>query len=85
MIAGDWTTIASPACNGGQITLKAPFVNNTIDPTSYSAVALRTLEHLPTPTDACGQVQFGIEPSINEDISIGKVARPACLPARKST
>ena len=70
----DWTTIASPACNGGrQITLRAPFVNNKIDPKSYSPVALRTLEHLPTPTDPCGLVQFGIKPSTNEDLSIGKV------------
>src|SRR5262249_6601500 len=57
MVAGDWTTIASPACNGGrQISLRAPFNNNKIDTALYSAVALRTLEHLPTPTDPCGQV-----------------------------
>ena len=31
MDTGDFTTFASPACNGGkQITLKAPFVNNVI-------------------------------------------------------
>src|SRR5581483_10343602 len=35
MLAGDFTAFASPACNGGrQITLKAPFVNNRIDPSS---------------------------------------------------
>src|SRR5438552_6407900 len=33
MYAGDFTAIASPACNAGQqITLRAPFVNNRIDP-----------------------------------------------------
>ena len=74
MVAGDWTTITSPVCNGGrQITLRAPFVNNKIDPAMYSAVAMRTLEHLPTPSDPCGQVQFGIKPITNEDISIGRV------------
>jgi carboxypeptidase family protein len=74
MVAGDWTTITSPACNGGrQITLRAPFQNNIIDPRLYSPVSLRTLEHLPVPTDPCGQVQFGIIPSTNEDIGIGKV------------
>src|SRR5712692_427646 len=37
MLAGDWTTFASPACNGGrQITLRAPFVNNRTDPALYS-------------------------------------------------
>ena len=33
MIAGDFTALASPACNGGtQVTLRAPFVNNRVDP-----------------------------------------------------
>src|SRR5947199_2158337 len=33
MLAGDFTAITSPACNAGrQITLRAPFVNNRIDP-----------------------------------------------------
>ena len=30
MLAGDWTAFTSPACNAGrQLTLRAPFVNNT--------------------------------------------------------
>src|SRR5205809_4768483 len=41
MLAGDFTSIASAACNGGrQITLRAPFVNNRIDPAQFSTVAL---------------------------------------------
>jgi hypothetical protein len=33
MLAGDFTAIASPACNSGrQITLRAPFVDNRINP-----------------------------------------------------
>src|SRR3989440_176159 len=33
MLAGDFTTFASPACNvGRQITLRAPFNNNRVDP-----------------------------------------------------
>ena len=40
MLAGDWTAIASPACNGGrQITLRAPFVNNRIDPALYATAS----------------------------------------------
>src|SRR5438094_150210 len=40
MLAGDFTTFASPACNGGrQITLRAPFVNNRVDPAQLSKVA----------------------------------------------
>src|SRR5438128_6549560 len=37
MFAGDFTTFASPACNTGrQMTLRAPFVNNRIDPALFS-------------------------------------------------
>src|SRR5262249_50874615 len=33
MLAGDFTAFASPLCNGGrQIALRAPFVNNRVDP-----------------------------------------------------
>src|SRR6202171_5611312 len=40
MLAGDFTTIASAACNGGRaIALKAPFVNNQIAPSLLSAPA----------------------------------------------
>ena len=41
MLAGDFTAFASPACNGGrQIALRAPFVNNRIDPALFSPAAL---------------------------------------------
>jgi hypothetical protein len=37
MLNGDWTAFASSACNAGrQLLLRAPFVNNRIDPTLYS-------------------------------------------------
>src|SRR5438552_363356 len=37
MTNGDFTTFASPACNSGrQITLKAPFTNNRMDPSLFS-------------------------------------------------
>src|ERR1700682_758982 len=40
MLAGDFTAIASAACNGGRaIALKAPFVNNQIAPSLLSAPA----------------------------------------------
>ena len=54
MLAGDWTTFASPACNGGvQRTLRAPYVNGgvspsgtifTINPAFYSKIALAIVE-----------------------------------------
>ena len=41
MLAGDFTAFASPACNAGrQITLRAPFVNNRIDPALFSKAAV---------------------------------------------
>src|SRR6266478_6382597 len=56
MMAGDWTAFASPACNAGrQISLKAPFSNNRIDPTLYSQPAInmlnRILPQAPIPDD----------------------------------
>jgi len=48
MMAGDFTAFASPACNGGkQITLKAPFVNNQINPSSFDTAALAFAKRLP--------------------------------------
>src|SRR4030095_4229887 len=59
MLAGDFTTIASPACNAGrQINLGAPFVGNRIDPARLSPAARKVTALLPTTTDPCGQVQF---------------------------
>ena len=76
MLKGDWTAIASPACNGGrQLTLKAPFVSNQISPAAFSpvAVALMNSGQLPIATDPCGKVQFGIKPVTNEDLTVDKV------------
>src|SRR5205814_9781520 len=37
MLAGDWTTFASAACQGaGALTLRAPFANNRIAPSEFS-------------------------------------------------
>ena len=59
MLAGDFTTLASPACNAGrQITLGAPFVGNRIDPARLSPAARKVAALLPPTTDPCGQVQW---------------------------
>src|SRR6516225_9099362 len=54
MLAGDFTTIASAACNSnGQITLKAPFTNNQINPGLFSPVALNLMKKIaPRPIHA---------------------------------
>src|SRR5207237_3027892 len=60
MLAGDFTAFASPACNGGRaITLRAPFVNNRIDPSQFSKAALAYAKHLPTTNDPCGKIIYG--------------------------
>src|SRR5207247_6495580 len=62
MLAGDFTAFASPACNvQGQITLKAPFVNNRIDPQLFSPVAVNVAGRLPKTTDPCGQIIYGAQ------------------------
>ena len=45
MLAGDFTTFASPQCNAtGNVTLRAPFVGNRVDPALFSPAALRIVE-----------------------------------------
>src|SRR5205085_1537778 len=75
MLAGDWTAIASPACNQGrQITLKAPFVNNRIDPALFSKPALTiATKWNPVTNDPCGAVAEGHRLNSNETMTIGKI------------
>ena len=74
MLAGDFTQFASPACNNGrQVSLRAPFANNRVDPARFSPAAMKVTELLPTPTDPCGQVTFGIPNDTNEWQGVGKV------------
>jgi Carboxypeptidase regulatory-like domain len=76
MLAGDWTTVASPACNAGrQLTLRAPFVNNRIDTSLFVPQALNVLKlkGFPTTSDPCGEVLFGRRDSNNENVIVSKV------------
>ena len=48
MLSGDFTALASPACNSGrQIALRAPFVNNQISPSQFDPTALKYLQYIP--------------------------------------
>jgi hypothetical protein len=74
MLAGDFTAFASAACNGGTArTLTGGFVNNRIDPSRLSSVALNALKHIPISTDPCGKVQYGIPNNSTEHQALAKV------------
>ena len=74
MLTGDWTTIASPQCNGSrQITLRSPFLNNRIDPSQFSVPSLNLLKRMPTTDDPCGAIHFGRKSNSDEQIAVGKV------------
>ncbi|MBI4264159.1 MAG: TonB-dependent receptor, partial [Acidobacteria bacterium] len=74
MLAGDFTHIASAACNTrGAITLPAPFVGNRIDPALLSPAAVRIARQLPTTSDPCGRFGVTNPRTIDELQAIGKV------------
>ncbi|HME99052.1 MAG TPA: TonB-dependent receptor [Terriglobia bacterium] len=75
MLVGDFTKITSPACNNGkQITLKTPFVNNTISASQLSAPALKMLTYgYGTAEDDCGTVHFGSLNSFSSQYGVGKM------------
>jgi hypothetical protein len=75
-LSGDWSALASPACNSGrQITLRAPFVNNTISPSLYSgpAVALTQQKNWILPNNPCGIDTFTQSANSDEQMILGKV------------
>ena len=76
ILAGDFTTIASPACNGGrQITLAASqgFVNNQISPSRFDPVALKITSLLPKTADPCGKTTFGSKADQDEHIFVERL------------
>jgi hypothetical protein len=74
MLAGDFTTFASPQCNGGrQVTLKAPYVNNQINPALFSPAAMNLARRLPSTTDPCGQITFDAKSDRDEGQGLVKI------------
>ena len=75
MLAGDFTTVTSAACNTrGAVTLRTPFENNKINPALFSPAALNLLKHklFPTTSDPCGEVRFGRRSKVDEYITVGR-------------
>src|SRR5436853_6081522 len=58
MLAGDFTTFASAACQGRQVNLAAGFVGNRIHPARFSPAAVKMAGFLPKTTDPCGQITY---------------------------
>ncbi len=68
MLAGNFTTITSPACNNGrQINLPAPFSGNTIDPSLFDPAAVKIAARLPQPTNPNGCGGFTYTQPLSED------------------
>src|SRR5438552_4259815 len=74
MLAGDFTTFTSPQCNGGrQVTLRAPYANNRIDPALFSPAALNLAKRLPGSTDPCGQITFDVKSDHDEKQTLARI------------
>ena len=74
MLAGDFTAVASPACNGGrQITLRGGFENNRVNPAQLSRAALNMVKYLPATTDPCGEVTYSQRKDSNEAQYLGRI------------
>jgi hypothetical protein len=76
MLAGDFTDYASGGpggCNTTPVTLRAPFVNNRIDPARFSPAALALAKRLPTTTDKCGRFNYSRSRPQDESQYIGKI------------
>jgi hypothetical protein len=74
VLAGDFTGFASAACNAGRpVTLRAPFVNNRIDPATFSQAALKIAAKLPKAVDECGRTTYGYIEQKDEHQVVGKI------------
>jgi hypothetical protein len=73
MLAGDFTTFASPACQGRQVTLGAGFAGNRINPAQFSPAALTLAGFLPKTDDPCGQITYSQPDDRDEGQYVGRV------------
>ena len=74
MLAGDFTTFASAACQAGTaVTLRAPFVGNRVSPSVFSPAALNLAGRLPKTTDPCGETLYSIPLDRSEGQFVGRV------------
>ena len=74
MLAGDFTSFASPACNGGRaLTLRGGFENNRVDPARFSPAALNLVKRLPSTTHPCGEIAYTTTEDSTEGQALGRI------------
>src|SRR5437016_6720232 len=79
MLQGDFSAIGSPICNNGQQRIFPATLgfsgdtNNRIAPSRFDPVALNLVRRLPTTTDPCGLITFGVPGDLDSKQSAGKV------------
>lgn len=76
MLQGDFSAIASPACNNGkQITLPASlgFQNNQISPSRFDPAALNIDSRLPVAVNPCGETFFPLLNNETENLGVARV------------
>jgi hypothetical protein len=75
MLAGDFTTFfASPQCQKPVAALRAPFVDNRVNPATFSPASLKLVSLLGVTSDnPCGQVSFDRVDNNDEHLFTGKV------------
>jgi hypothetical protein len=73
MLAGDFTTFASAQCNTRPIKLRAPFVNNMVDPADLSPAGMAIAARLPSTNDPCGLIRYQRQQNDREYQAVGKV------------
>src|SRR5438874_10745859 len=75
-LEGDFTTLASPACNNGvQKTLPASlgFVDNKISPSLLNPVAVNVAKTFPVTNDPCGRTLYGLVANQDEHLLVSKL------------
>jgi hypothetical protein len=75
-LTGDFTALASAACNNGKAYNLAPalgFTNNQISPTSLDPAAVNILKSIPASADPCGRTNYQQVANQDEDWVVGKV------------
>ena len=74
MLQGDFTQVASAACNNGTaLTLPAPFVGNRIAPSQFNPISMRIVSLLPVATDPCGRTTYGVGDNNDEQQIVGRL------------